>query len=206
MTAPLIHLVDDDAAVRHGLALLVGSVGLSVAEWSHPQAFLDAFDRESIGAIVLDVRMPGTSGLTVLDRLMAQGVDQPVIMLTGHGTVEMCRRAFKAGAAEFLEKPVDDERLIEALHQAVRQHVRTRERLAADRETREHYARLSEREREVLALVIEGQTAKQIARSLGVSPRTVETHRANLSAKLETESLAQLIRRFAALVEESGTA
>ena len=206
MTAPLIHLVDDDAAVRHGLALLIGSVGLSVAEWSHPQAFLDAFDRESIGAIVLDVRMPGTSGLTVLDQLMAQGVDQPVIMLTGHGTVEMCRRAFKAGAAEFLEKPVDDERLIEALHQAVRQHVRTRERLAADRETREHYARLSEREREVLALVIEGQTAKQIARALGVSPRTVETHRANLSAKLETESLAQLIRRFAALVEESGTA
>jgi FixJ family two-component response regulator len=150
--------------------------------------------------------MPGTSGLTVLDQLIAQGVDQPVIMLTGHGTVEMCRRAFKAGAAEFLEKPVDDERLIEALHDAVRQHVRTRERLAADRETRERYARLSEREREVLALVIEGQTAKQIARVLGVSPRTVETHRANLGAKLETESLAQLIRRFAALVDESRVA
>ncbi len=206
MTAPLIHLVDDDAAVRRGLALLIGSVGLTVTEWPHPQAFLDGFDRESIGAIVLDIRMPGTSGLTVLDRLISQGVDQPVILLTGHGTVEMCRRALKAGAAEFLEKPVDDERLIEALHDAVRQHVRTRERLAADRETRERYARLSEREREVLALVIEGQTAKQIARVLGVSPRTVETHRANLGAKLETESLAQLIRRFAALVDETGAA
>jgi two-component system response regulator FixJ len=206
MTTPLIHLVDDDHGVRRSLALLIGTVGLSVAEWPHPQAFLDGFDRESVGAIVLDVRMPGISGLTVLDQLLAQGVDQPVIMLTGHGTVDMCRRAFKAGAAEFLEKPVDDERLLEALHDCVRRHVLTRERLNADRESRERYARLSEREREVLSLVIEGQTAKQIARTLGVSPRTVETHRANLGAKLETDSLAQLIRRFAMLVEESNTA
>jgi FixJ family two-component response regulator len=206
MTSPLIQLVDDDDAVRRSLALLIGTVGLSVAEWAHPQTFLDHFDRESIGAIVLDVRMPGVGGLSVLERLMAQGVDQPVIMLTGHGTVEMCRRAFKAGAAEFLEKPVDDERLIDALHEAVREHVRTRERVAADRDTRERYARLSDREREVLALVVEGQTAKQIARALGVSPRTVETHRANLGAKLETDSLAQLIRRFAALVDEGRTA
>ena len=206
MTNPLIHLVDDDTGVRRSLALLIGTVGLSVAEWPHPQAFLDGFDRTAVGAIVLDVRMPGTSGLTLLDQLLAQGVDQPVIMLTGHGTVEMCRRAFKAGAAEFLEKPVDDERLLEALHVCVRQHVRTRERLAADRATHERYARLTDREREVLALVIEGLTAKQIARVLGLSPRTVETHRANLGAKLETDSLAQLIRRFAVLVDEGGAA
>jgi two-component system, LuxR family, response regulator FixJ len=206
MTTPLIHLVDDDDAVRRSLALLIGTVGLSVIEWPHPQAFLDGFDRESVGAIVLDVRMPRISGLTVLDQLLAQGADQPVIMLTGHGTVDMCRRAFKAGAAEFLEKPVDDERLLEALHDCVRRHVLTRERLSADREARERYARLSEREREVLSLVIEGLTAKQIARALGVSPRTVETHRANLGAKLETDSLAQLIRRYAMLVEESNTA
>jgi two-component system, LuxR family, response regulator FixJ len=206
MTTPLIHLVDDDDAVRRSLALLIGTVGLSVIEWPHPQAFLDGFDRESVGAIVLDVRMPSISGLTVLDQLLAQGADQPVIMLTGHGTVDMCRRAFKAGAAEFLEKPVDDERLLEALHDCVRRHVLTRERLSADREARERYARLSEREREVLSLVIEGLTAKQIARALGVSPRTVETHRANLGAKLETDSLAQLIRRYAMLVEESNAA
>ena len=206
MTTPLIHLVDDDAAVRRSLALLIGTVGLSVAEWPHPQAFLDGFDRESVGAIVLDVRMPGISGLTVLDQLQAQGADQPVIMLTGHGTVDLCRRAFKSGAAEFLEKPVDDERLIQALHDGVRRHVLTRERLIADREARERYARLSERERAVLSLVIEGLTAKQIARVLGVSPRTVETHRANVGAKLETDSLAQLIRRFAVLVEESHAA
>ena len=142
--SPTIHLIDDDAAVRESLALLIGTVGLRVTTWADPQAFLGGFDREGIGAIVLDVRMPGISGLTLLDTLVAQGVDQPVIMLTGHGTVEMCRRAFKSGAAEFLEKPVNDELLIEALQNAVRQHVRTRERHQADRAARERYAHLLE--------------------------------------------------------------
>jgi FixJ family two-component response regulator len=197
--SPLIHLVDDDDAVRESLALLLGTVGLRVATWSHPQAFLEGFDRESVGAVLLDVRMPGLSGLTVFEQLRAQEVDQPVIMLTGHGTVEMCRRAFKSGAAEFLEKPVDDEQLLEAVHNAVRAHVRSRERHAADREARERYARLSEREREVLSMVVEGLTNKEIGRALALSPRTVETHRANLSAKLQAETLAQLIRRYATL-------
>src|SRR3990167_3501166 len=151
--SPTIHLIDDDAAVRESLALLIGTVGLRVMTWADPQAFLSGFDREAIGAIVLDVRMPGTSGLTVLDTLVAQGVDQPVIMLTGHGTVDMCRRAFKAGAAEFLEKPVHDELLLEALQNGVRQHVKSRERTQIDREARARYAQLSEREREVLGLI-----------------------------------------------------
>ncbi|MBQ0917819.1 response regulator transcription factor [Hydrogenophaga aromaticivorans] len=200
--SPTVHLIDDDAAVRESLALLIGTVGLRVIPWADPQAFLSAFDREVIGAIVLDVRMPGISGLTVLDTLVAQGVDQPVIMLTGHGTVDMCRRAFKAGAAEFLEKPVNDELLIEALQNAVRQHVRSREHQLADREARERYAQLSEREREVLSLIVAGLTNKEIGRALDLSPRTVETHRANLFAKLQAESLAQLIRRYTALVDE----
>ena len=146
--------------------------------------------------------MPGISGLTVLESLVAQGVDQPVIMLTGHGTVEMCRRAFKSGAAEFLEKPVNDEQLIEALQNAVRQHVKSRERNKNDRQAQERFAQLSEREREVLGLIVAGLTNKEIGRALNVSPRTVETHRANLFAKLDAESLAQLIRRYAGLVEE----
>ena len=199
--SPLIHLIDDDAAVRDALSLLIGTVGLRVQAWADPQAFLAQFERGSVGAIVLDVRMPGTSGLTVLETLVAQGVDQPVIMLTGHGTVEMCRRAFKAGAAEFLEKPVDDEALIEALQNAVRQHVKSRERNQAGRQARERYAQLSEREREVLGLIVAGLTNKEIGRALDLSPRTVETHRANLFAKLEAESLAQLIRHYAALAE-----
>jgi FixJ family two-component response regulator len=203
-TAPLIHLIDDDAAVRDSLALLIGTVGLRVTTWAEPLAFLAGFDRQAIGAIVLDVRMPGLSGLTVLERLRTEGVDQPVVMLTGHGTVELCRRAFKSGAAEFLEKPVDDELLIETLQTAVRQHVRSRERHQADREARERHAQLSEREREVLGLIVAGLTNKEIARALGgLSPRTVETHRANLFAKLGAESLAQLIRRYAALVDEA---
>jgi two-component system, LuxR family, response regulator FixJ len=201
--SPLVHLIDDDEAVRSSLALLISTVGLRVQGWSDPQQFLREFPREGIGAIVLDVRMPGISGLTVLDTLVAQGVDQPVIMLTGHGTVEMCRRAFKAGAAEFLEKPVDDEVLLEALQSAVREHVRSRQRLAADRVARERYAQLSEREREVVGLIVEGLTNKEIGRALSLSPRTVETHRANLFAKLQAESLAQLIRRYGTLIDES---
>ena len=201
--SPLIHLIDDDEAVRAGLALLIGTVGLRVQAWADPQAFMRDFDRQGIGAIVLDVRMPGISGLTVLDQLLAQGVDQPVIMLTGHGTVELCRRAFKSGASEFLEKPVDDEVLLEALQNAVRQHVHSRERHQADRQARAHYAQLSEREREVLGLIVEGLTNKEIGRALGLSPRTVESHRANLFAKLQVESLAHLIRHYAALAAEA---
>ena len=202
--SPLIHLIDDDAAVRDSLALLIGTVGLRVQTWSDPLAFMRSFDRQGIGAIVLDVRMPGISGLTVLDTLVAEQVDQPVILLTGHGTVEMCRRAFKSGAAEFLEKPVNDEQLIEALQNAVRQHVQSRERHQADRHARARYAQLSEREREVLGLIVAGLTNKEIGRALDLSPRTVETHRANLFAKLEAESLAQLIRHYAALVDDAG--
>lgn len=199
--SPTVHLIDDDAAVRDSLALLIGTVGLRVQTWSEPQAFLDGFEREGIGAIVLDVRMPGISGLTVLDTLVAQGVDQPVIMLTGHGTVDMCRRAFKAGAAEFLEKPVDDELLLEALQSAVRQHVGSRQRQQVDQLARERFQQLSGRENEVLGMIVAGLTNKEIARAIGLSPRTVETHRANLFHKLQIESLAQLIRQYASLVE-----
>jgi FixJ family two-component response regulator len=200
-TSPLIQLVDDDAAVRDALALLIGTVGLRVQAWADPLAFVEQVDREAIGAIVLDVRMPGLGGIAVLERLRAAGVDQPVVMLTGHGTVELCRRAFKSGAAEFLEKPVDDQLLLDTLQQAVRQHVRSRERRRADRDVRERYARLSEREREVLALIVGGLTNKEAGRALGLSPRTVETHRAHLFEKLAAPSLAHLIRHYAGLVD-----
>ena len=199
--SPLIHLIDDDAAVRDALSLLISTVGLRVQAWADPQSFMAEFDRQGIGAILLDVRMPGISGLAVLDALLAQGVDQPILMLTGHGTVEMCGRAFKSGAAEFIEKPVNDELLIEALQNAVRQHVKSRQRHRADQRARERYDQLSGREREVLGLITEGLTNKEIGRALSLSPRTVETHRANLFAKLEATSLAQLIRQYAALVD-----
>ena len=125
-------------------------------------------------------------------------------MLTGHGTVAMCRRAFKAVAAEFLEKPVNDEALLEALQNGMRQHVKSRERNKNDKQAQQRFAQLSQREREVLGLIVSGLTNKEIGRALDVSPRTVETHRAHLFAKLEAESLAQLIRRYAGLVEGDG--
>lgn len=201
--SPLIHLVDDDPAVRSALALLISTVGLRVQGWGDPEAFLAEFDRQSIGVIVLDVRMPGVSGLTVLDSLQQSGADQPVIMLTGHGTVDLCRRAFKAGAIEFLEKPVDDELLLDTLQQAVRRHVKSRQRHAADTQARQRFQALSEREREVLGLIVAGLTNKEIARALDLSPRTVETHRANVFEKLAVPSLAQLIRGYAVLVEQA---
>ena len=203
---PLIHLVDDDPAVRDSLALLIGTVGLRVQPWEHPQAFLDGFDRDAIGAIVLDVRMPGLGGLQVLEALRSQGADQPVVMLTGHGTVAMCRRAFKGGAAEFLEKPVDDQQLLDALQAAVRQHVRSRQSHRADREARERYAQLSPREREVLGLIVAGLTNKEIGRALALSPRTVESHRAHLFGKLGAPTLAQLILRYAQLADDDAAA
>lgn len=204
--SPLIHLVDDDAAVRDALTLLIGTVGLRVQAWSDPQAFLDGFEPGSVGAVVLDVRMPGLGGLAVLDQLKARGVDQPVVMLTGHGTVDLCRRAFKSGAAEFLEKPVDDQLLLDTLQVAIRQHVRSRERRAADGAARERYAQLSGREREVLGLIVEGLTNKEIGRALGLSPRTVESHRASVFDKLQVDSLARLIRHYAALADEDAAA
>ena len=204
--SPLIHLVDDDQAVRESLSLLISTVGLRVQTWADPLAFAAGFDRQSIGAIVLDVRMPGVGGLALLAQLMEQGVDQPVLMLTGHGTVDMCRRAFKSGAAEFLEKPVDDEVLLEALQTAVRQHVRLRAQSQADRDALQRYEQLSPREREVLVLIVQGLTNKEIGRALDLSPRTVETHRANLFAKLEAPSLAWLIRRYAPLADQDDIA
>ena len=192
--SPLIHLVDDDAAVREGLALLISTVGLRVQTWADPQSFMAGFDRASIGAIVLDVRMPGISGLTVLEQLLAQGVDQPVILLTGHGTVEMCRRAFKTGAAEFLEKPVDDEVLIEALQNAVRQHVRSRERHQADQQARERFAQLSAREREVMRLIARGYAYKEVAKELFISIKTVETHVSSVLRKLQLSNRHQLTK------------
>lgn len=201
--SPLIHLIDDDAAVRESLALLIGTVGLRVQTWAEPQQFLAQFDRSAVGASVLDVRMPGVSGMAVLEQLAAEGIDQPVIMLTGHGTIEMCRRAFKSGAAEFLEKPVDDQALLDALQAAVQSHVKSRERNRDDRVARERYLQLSAREREVLGLIVAGLTNKEIGRALELSPRTVETHRAHLFDKLGAESLAQLIRRYALLAEHA---
>ncbi|MGH8807811.1 MAG: response regulator transcription factor [Noviherbaspirillum sp.] len=202
---PLVYLVDDDAAVRQSLSLLLSTVGMPVQAYADPESFLSEFDPDRVGAILLDIRMPGVSGMTVLDKLAARHATQPVIVLTGHGTVDLCRRAFKSGATEFLQKPIDDEVLIDTLQQCLKTHVLQRTRNHTEREARERYSRLSAREREVLGMVIEGLTNREIGRALDLSPRTVEVHRARLAEKLETETLAHLIRQYAPLVESDHT-
>ena len=127
--SPLVYLVDDDDAVRDGLGLLLRSVGLRSAGYADPTAFLDALAQPVIGCVVLDIRMPGISGLDVLAQL-ADRSDLPVVMLTGHANVDLCRRAFKGGAMEFLQKPVDDDVFLDAVQAAVRTHIASRERTA----------------------------------------------------------------------------
>lgn len=198
--SPLVYLVDDDDAVRDGLGLLLRSVGLRSAGYADPMAFLDALAQPVIGCAVLDIRMPGISGLDVLAQL-ADRSDLPVVMLTGHANVDLCRRAFKGGAMEFLQKPVDDDVFLDAVQAAVRTHIASRERLAVTQAAADRLARLSAREHEVLARIVRGLSNKEIAREFDLSPRTVETYRANVFAKLEAESLAQLIRQYATLLD-----
>jgi FixJ family two-component response regulator len=198
--SPLVYLVDDDDAVRDGLALLLRSVGLRSEGHGDPQAFLDSLSPQSIGCVVLDIRMPGIGGLDALARL-AEVSDLPVVMLTGHGNVDLCRRAFKGGAMEFLQKPVDDDVFLDAVQAAVRSHVASRERQAVTLAAVERLARLSGRERDVLVRIVQGMSNKEIAREFDLSPRTVETYRANVFTKLEADSLAQLIRQYATLLD-----
>ncbi|AOE84145.1 response regulator transcription factor [Pseudomonas sp. TCU-HL1] len=198
--SPLVYLVDDDDAVRDALALLLRSVGLRSEGFGDPQAFLDSLSPQSIGCVVLDIRMPGIGGLDVLTRL-AEVCDLPVVMLTGHANVDLCRRAFKGGAMEFLQKPVDDDIFLDAVQAAVRSHIASRERQAVTQASVERLARLSGRERDVLERIVQGMGNKEIAREFELSPRTVETYRANVFAKLEADSLAQLIRQYAGLLD-----
>lgn len=198
--SPLVYLVDDDDAVRDALALLLRSVGLRSVGFGDPQAFLAQLNAGAIGCVVLDIRMPGISGLDVLGRLAAQ-CDLPVVMLTGHANVDLCRRAFKGGAMEFLQKPVDDDVFLDAVQAAVRTHIASREKLAVTQAAADRLARLSGREHEVLARIVQGMSNKEIAREFDLSPRTVETYRANVFAKLEADSLAQLIRQYANLLD-----
>jgi FixJ family two-component response regulator len=144
--------------------------------------------------------MPGIGGLDVLARL-AEISDLPVVMLTGHANVDLCRRAFKGGAMEFLQKPVDADVFLDAVQAAVRSHVANRERQAVTQAAAERLARLSGREHEVLVRIVQGMSNKEIARELNLSPRTVETYRANVFDKLAADSLAQLIRQYAGLLD-----
>jgi FixJ family two-component response regulator len=189
-----IFLIDDDADVREALRLLLRTVGFTVECYPDPLSFLARRDPERPGCLLLDVRMPGMSGLQLLERLTADGDDRPVIVITGHADVNACRRAFKNGAIDFLTKPVDEQALIEAIQTAAARDRAARTAQAEAEEARALLARLTARELEVLDLIARGFSTKDIARLLDLSPRTVDTHRANLSAKLGTSSVAEMVQ------------
>lgn len=189
-----VHLIDDDDDVRDALTILLRSAGFDVSAYSGARAFLDGGAEKPIGCIVTDVRMPGTSGLQLLEKLGAGSVRMPVVVITGHGDVAACRRAFQGGAVDFLTKPVDEQVLLEAIEAGFK---RLEEKLATSQEAAEARMlldKLTLREREILDMVARGWATKEIARALDVSPRTIETHRANIAEKLGTTSVAEMVR------------
>lgn len=191
---PVVWVVDDDPAVREYLRLLIESVRLRVETCPTGHAFLDTYDASVPGCLVLDVRMPGLSGFDLQAELTARGVQMPIIMMTGHAEVPMAVRAMRAGAIDFVQKPVDGQQLLERIQQAIETDRRDR-RLATERaQVRAKLARLTPRQRAVLDGLIEGKPSKIIASELGLSPKTVDVHRSRLMERLNANSLPDLFR------------
>ena len=190
----LVYLIDDDADVRDALVLLLHTMGFVPRPFAGVQSFIDRPDPRQDGCLVVDIRMPGTSGLQLLEHMVKEASGMPTVMITGHGDVAACRRAFKAGAVDFLTKPIDEQVLLEAVEAAFAV-LDMRNRTEAARAGRDaRLAKLTQREREILDLVAEGLSTKEIARALDVSPRTVETHRAHIAEKLGASSVAEMVR------------
>ena len=191
---PIVFVVDDDRAMRDSLRWLLESIGLSVRTYATATEFLDDHDPAQPGCLVLDVRMPGMSGLDLQTELAQRGAELPTIVVTGHAEVAMAVRAVKAGAIDFIEKPFSDQLLLDRVRQALEIDRQSREVRMRREEARRRLASLSAREREVLGLVAAGKANKEIAAALGLSPKTVEVHRAHVMAKMAVDSLAELIR------------
>lgn len=189
-----VYLVDDDEAVREALALLLSTVDIDVHSFADPQRFLSSVAQLEPGCIIMDIRMPWVSGLKVQEKLLEQGMQWPTIVISGHGDIEACRRAFRNGAIDFLSKPIDEQDLIDAIQKG-QEILEKRLRLQAEKnETLTLLASLTPREQEILGRVAAGFTSKEIAEGLGLSPRTVESHRAAVGAKLGTTSQAEMTR------------
>lgn len=189
-----VYLVDDDEAVRNALSLLLETVGLDVTSFASPEVFLAQSSGLKPGSLILDIRMPAISGLKLQEKLTAQGIDWPTVIISGHGDIEACRRAFRNGAIDFLSKPVDEQDLIDAIQKGHAELEAATQASAERAEAQALVQHLSAREREVLEMIAKGLTTKHIADALGLSPRTVESHRAAIAAKAGTSSTAELTR------------
>ncbi|WGS19872.1 MULTISPECIES: response regulator transcription factor [unclassified Bradyrhizobium] len=191
---PLVLIVDDDEEIRSALQELLLSVGIDACCFASTQALLHADLPERPGCLILDVRMPGASGLDLQQHLASNGNRRPIIFLTGHGDIPMSVQAIKAGAVDFLTKPVRDQTLLDAVAAAIEKDISQRN---ADRLVKQHidrYAKLTPREREVLREVVKGRLNKQIAFELGISEITVKLHRGNVTKKMQATTVGQLIR------------
>jgi two-component system response regulator FixJ len=198
-----VFVVDDDEAVRTSLKLLLRSVGLPVETAASAQEFLDRFDAERPGCLVLDIRMPGLSGLELQERLNAMHAMIPVVFITGHGDVPMAVEAMQHGAVDFIQKPFRDQDLLDRINQALEKDRDNRAGLRERDSIRAHIADLTPREKEVLDLVTAGKANKVIAGDLDVSQRTVEIHRARVMEKMGASSLAHLVRMVIAAGEDT---
>jgi FixJ family two-component response regulator len=193
-TEALVFVVDDDASLRASLQDLLESVGLRVAACASAQDFLRRPRPEGPSCLVLDVRLPGLSGLELQQELARGAVQMPIIFITGHGDIPMSVQAMKAGAVDFLSKPFRDQELLDAVHQALARDRHARAQRAQVEELRRRFAALTPRQRDVMARMVAGLLTKQIAGELGTSEATVKTHRKQVMAKMRAESLADLIR------------
>jgi two-component system response regulator FixJ len=191
---PTIFIVDDDAAVRDALKLLLRSVGQAVETFGSAQEFLDAYAEDRPGCLVLDIRMPGMSGLELQQKLNERHSIIPIIFITGHGDVPMAVEAMQAGAVDFIQKPFRDQDLIDRINQALEKDSSNRAALGERNDIRRRLETLTPREREVLDLVVHGKANKVIAGDLKLSQRTVEIHRARVMEKMQASSLAHLVR------------
>ncbi len=191
---PTVFIVDDDEAVRNSLCLLLKSLKLAAVAYGSAAEFLAAHNPELPGCAVLDVRMPGMSGLELQHELNRRGTILPVIFITGHGDVPMAVEAMRHGAFEFLQKPFRDQELIDCIQRAVARDLQNRAQLGEREQILARLKTLTSREEEVLGLVTQGKANKVVAADLGISQRTVEVHRAHLMEKMGASSLAQLVR------------
>lgn len=199
-----IFIVDDDDAVRGALAFLLTAAGHEVESFASARAFLEKYDLNRHGCLILDVRMPNMTGLEVQQELNARGWRIPTIFITGHGTVPIAIAALRAGAFEFLEKPLRDDELLECVQRALARGDTVRRHAARRMELESRARLLTPRERDVMRLVAEGDDNKSIGRRLGISYRTVEIHRARVMEKMQARSLSELVRIAIALEEGVG--
>ena len=193
-SAPVVYVIDDDASVRAAIRNLIESIPLNVETYASPQEFLNNAVLDSPSCLVLDIRLPDSSGLDFQAALIQRGVRIPIIFVTGHGDVAMSVRAMKAGAVEFLTKPFRHQELLEAINHAIDRDRAYRQQQAEQESIRQRYDSLTPREKEVMALVVDGMSNKQISSEIGIRPATVKFHRGKLVFKMRADSVAELVR------------